>query len=160
MTNRFRRTESPTAQDLMHETKLLIPLWMQVSTAADLLEEAEIGVAPVVDSRGRCVGLFMVDDYQRWLDRGESDAEPVLECHPLMGSDAANEVRHHISGQFAAAMQDTSVDELALRLDAAEKPYLVVLDRQTRPRGIVCALDVLTTESNGAQRHRELVVAN
>jgi hypothetical protein len=31
-------------------------------------------------------------------------------------------------------------------LNEAEDPFLVVLDQQRRPRGIVCALDVLAAE--------------
>ena len=70
-------TRPPTARDLMRETELLIPLGMSIGAAGGLLDAAGGGVAPVVDSRGRCVGVFTAADYRRWLDRVGSDADLV-----------------------------------------------------------------------------------
>lgn len=160
MTERDPRPAPPTAQDLMRETELVIPLGMSVGAAAGLLEAIGGGVAPVVDSRGRCVGVFTAADYQRWLERSGSDDNPVPERHPVTGSASVNEVRYHITGRFAAALPDTGVQELMHRLDGAVDPFLVVLDRQARPRGIVCALDVLVAESDCTRAEGELVTAN
>jgi hypothetical protein len=49
--------------------------------------------------------------------------------------------------QFAVATPGAGVSELRHRLSGGEDPFLV-LDQQGRPRGIVCALDVLVAESN------------
>src|SRR5690349_11131181 len=107
MTERHPRPAPPTAQDLMRETELLIPLGMSVGSAGGLLEATGSGVAPVVDSRGRCVGVFTAADYRRWLDRDVSDADLVPGHHPVTTSASANEVRYHITGRFTAAMPDT-----------------------------------------------------
>jgi CBS domain-containing protein len=160
MTERHPRPAPPTAQDLMRETELLIPLEMSVGAAAGLLDAAGCGVAPVVDSRGRCVGVFTAADYRRWLDRVGSDADLVPGHHPVTMSASADEVRYHITGRFAAATPDAGVQELLHRLEAVADPFLVVLDRQARPRGIVCALDVLVAESGCRRTKRELATAN
>ena len=154
MTERHPRPAPPTARDLMRETELLIPLGMSVGAAAGLLEATGSAVAPVVDSRGRCVGVFTAADYRRWLDRVGSDADLVS------GPASADAVRFHITGQFAAATPDAGVQELLHRLDAAEESCLVILDRQARPRGIVCALDVLVAESGRRRTKRALVTAD
>jgi CBS-domain-containing membrane protein len=148
MSKRNPRPVTPTARDLMRETELLIPLGMSVGAAGGLLEAVGCGVAPVVDSRGRCVGVFTAADYRRWLDRVGSDTDMVT------GPASADEVRFHITGQFAAAMPEAGVQELLHRLDAASDPFLVILDRQARPRGIVCALDVLVAESDCTRSDR------
>jgi CBS-domain-containing membrane protein len=143
MTERDPRAAPPTAGDLMRETELVIPLAMSVGAAARLLEAVGVGIAPVVDSVGRCVGVFTVAYYRRWLDRADRDTEAAP-----AGTD---EVRHHMTRRFGLATPATGVQELLHRLGAAPDPFLVVLDGQRRPRGIVCALDVLVAESNAAR---------
>src|SRR5687768_4557906 len=83
MNERHAPPAPPTARDLMRETELLIPLGMSVGEAGELLDAAGCGVAPVVDSRGRCVGVFTTADYRRWFDRVESDADLVPGRHPV-----------------------------------------------------------------------------
>ncbi len=138
---------SPTARDLMRETAFVIPLRMSVRAAAGLLEAAEVGVAPVVDYRGRCVGVFTTADYRRWLARSGPDAKDLSGRHTVVVAKSRNEVRYHMS-RFSVATPETGVQELLHCLNEGEDPFLVVVDRQQRPRGIVCALDVLVAEAN------------
>jgi len=154
MTERHPRPAPPTARDLMRGTEILIPLGMSVGAAGGLLAAAGCGVAPVVDSRGRCVGVFTAADYRRWLTRAGSGADLVA------GPASADEVRFHITGRFAAAPPEAGAQELLHRLDAAADPFLVVLDRQARPRGIVCALDVLAAESDRTPAGTAAALAN
>jgi CBS-domain-containing membrane protein len=64
--------------------------------------------------------------------------------------------------RFAAATPSAQVPELLHRLREAPEPFLVVLDGQRRPMGIVCALDVLVaaSESNGSRAKGSLLTAN
>jgi CBS-domain-containing membrane protein len=159
MTGRTTRPTRLTARDLMRESELVIPLGMSVGAAAAALEAAEIEIAPVVDSRGRCVGVFTADDYQRWLDRSDPKPELVPGRSRVNGPTRADEVRYHITGQFTAVMPDTGVQELRHRLDGTEDQFLVVLDRQARPRGVVCARDLLVTKSNTARVGSQFALA-
>jgi CBS-domain-containing membrane protein len=159
MRERQPRRSPPTARELMRVAEVLIPLRMSVGAAGGLLEAVGAGVAPVVDYRGRCVGVFTATDYQRWVDRAASEAEPILERSPASGVSSADEVRYHITGQFAPVALDAPVPELLHRLDGGTDPFLIVIDRQARPRGIVCALDVLVADSECTRAGTALALA-
>jgi CBS-domain-containing membrane protein len=148
MPDRSRRLSPPVASDLMRDTDLLIPLGMSIGAARSLLDAVGADVAPVVDSRGRCVGVITGADCRRSFHCVEPEVEAVTKHRAINGAATTNEVRHHITGRFAAATMDAGVQELLDRLDTAEDPFLVILDWQARPRGIVCALDVLAAVSN------------
>ena len=60
-------------------------------------------------------------------------------------------VSYHMNRRFGVATPDAGVPELLHRLSASADPFLVVLDRQRRPMGVVCGLDVLTAESGAGQ---------
>jgi CBS-domain-containing membrane protein len=159
MSERHPRPLPQTARDLMREAEVLIPLGMSVGAAGGLLEAVGAGAAPVVDSRGRCVGVFTAADHRRWLDRVVSDAEPAPAHYPVSDFSSADEVRYHITGRFAPVTPDARVPELLHRLDGARDPFLIVIDRQARPRGIVCALDVLVAESERTRAGTALALA-
>jgi CBS domain-containing protein len=127
-----------TAPDLM-TPPLLLPARMDVTAAASLLDAARARVAPVVDLRGRCVGLFGAADYRRWLDHRRTRNEVVTEWQAVPPAAPPDEVGHHMTRRFAVATPEADVRELAHRLDGVRTPYLVVLDRQRRPRGVVFA---------------------
>jgi CBS domain-containing protein len=130
----------------MREIPLVVPSGMSVSAAASLLDAVGTSVAPVIDSGGRCVGLFGATDYRRWLGRGDSQVEVVAEWQCVPPTSVPNEVCYHMTRRFAVATPEADVHELLHRLKEVEDPFLVVLDRQRRPRGIVWALDVLAAE--------------
>jgi hypothetical protein len=94
------------------------------------------------------------------LDRARRDAGGVPERPLVIGSTSSDEVRYFMTCRFAVATHGTGVQELLYLLNAAADPFLVVLDRQWRPRGIVCALDVLVAESNCARAEGELVTTD
>ena len=61
---------SPTARDLMREWRVALRPDLSVGAAAGLLDGAGADAAPVVDSSGRCVGVFTAGDYRRELALG------------------------------------------------------------------------------------------
>jgi CBS domain-containing protein len=113
-----------------------------VGAAAGLLAAAGAGAAAVVDSGGRCVGVFTASDYRRALSRGGPEA-------PRAG--AAAGVGRHMTRRFGVTTPEADVGELLHRLSVAPDPFLVVLDRQGRPMGVVCGLDVVVAESAGGR---------
>jgi CBS-domain-containing membrane protein len=148
MTKRFPRPAGRTARELMREWEVVLPGGMHARAAAGLLYAVGVDVAPVVGSSGRCVGVFSARDYRRALNRARAGGAggPIL-----FPARPAAEVRDHMTRRFAAAGLEAGADELLHRLARAAAPYLVVLDRQRRPRGVVCGLDVLAA---GATRAR------
>jgi CBS-domain-containing membrane protein len=133
----------------MREIPLAIPSGMSVGAAASLLDAVGTSVAPVIDSGGRCVGLFSGINHRRWLGRAGSRGEVVSEWQAVPPTPIPDTVCYHMTRRFAVATPEAGVYELHHRLKGVEDPYLVVLDRQWRPRGIVCALDVLAAEVEG-----------
>jgi predicted transcriptional regulator len=103
MTDRHALPSAATAQDLMREIPLVIPSGRSVSAAASLLDAVGTSVAPVIDSGGRCVGLFGATDYWRWLDRGGAQCEVVSEWQTVPAAPIPDEVRYHMTRRFAAA---------------------------------------------------------
>jgi CBS domain-containing protein len=152
MTDRYPLLPAATARDLMKEIPLVIPSGMGVGAAASLLDAVGTSVAPVVDPGGRCVGLFGAADYRRWLDSGGPRGEVVTDWQIVHPTTIPDEVSYHMTRRFAVATPEAGVHELLHRLNGVEDPYLVVLDRQRRPRGIVCALDVLAAEAGTSRR--------
>lgn len=151
MTVRHPLPSAATARDLMKEIPLVLPSRMSVGAAASLMDAVGATVAPVTDSRGRCVGLFGAANYRGWLDRGSPRGEVFTEWQavpPTSGSDE-DEVGNHMTRRFAAVTPEADVNELARRFNGVGNPYLVVLDRQRRPRGVVCALDVVAAGAGG-----------
>jgi CBS-domain-containing membrane protein len=135
----------------MREIPLVLPSRTSVGVAASLLDTAGLSVAPVIDSGGRCVGLFGATNYRRWLDRGRTRGEVVSEWQAIPPTSGAeeDEVGYHMTRRFAVATPEAGVHELLHRFNGVGDPYLLVLDRQRRPRGIVCALDVVAAEAGG-----------
>jgi CBS domain-containing protein len=152
MTDRHPLPPAATARDLMKALPLVIPSGTGVGAAASQLDAVGTGVAPVVDPDGRCVGLFGAADYRRWLDGGGTRGEVVTEWQIVHPTPIPDEVSYHMTRRFAVATPEAGVNELLHRLNGVEDPYLVVLDRQRRPRGIVCALDVLAAEAGTSGR--------
>jgi CBS-domain-containing membrane protein len=144
-----------TARDLMKEMPLVIPSRMSVGAAASLMDAVGASVAPVTDSRGRCVGLLGAADCRQWLDRGSPRGEVVSEWQTIPPASVRDEVGHHMTRRFAVASLEAGVHELAHRLNGVGNPYLVVLDRQRRPRGIVCALDVVAAVAGDVEADGE-----
>jgi CBS-domain-containing membrane protein len=150
-------TVRQTARNLMHGARVVVPAGMSVRSAAEVLEAARLRAVPVVDSDGRCVGLFAAHHYRRWADQPADAAEVVSDWQLVApGSD---EVQDHMSRRFAAVTPDAGVPELLHRLRGAADPFLVVLDRQRRPKGVVCGMDVLAAEANGSRDSAGLVAA-
>jgi CBS domain-containing protein len=139
MTARHPLPPTKTARDLMTEPPLVLPARMGVAAAASLLDAARARVAPVVDPRGRCVGLFGAADYRRWLDHRRTRNDVVTEWQAVPGVTTPDEVGYHMTRRFIVATPEAGVRELAHRLNGTKEPYLVILDRQRRPRGIVFA---------------------
>lgn len=61
---------APTVADLMSRDPVRLSEQMPLREAARLLLRAGVGGAPVVDARGRCVGVLSAADVLRWVAGG------------------------------------------------------------------------------------------
>src|SRR5690242_17246026 len=72
-----------TAGDLMSRNVVLLTESMQLREAARLLQQNQVGGAPVVDAEGRCVGVFSAADFLRLAVKRADIAAPAAAAHPF-----------------------------------------------------------------------------
>jgi len=142
-----------TAADLMTCQVVTIPVEMSVLAAAKILAQAKIGGAPVVDSEGRCIGVFSTSDllHRTQLGKWEGHEAPVRVC---VCSDwevvehewdtlPAESVRWYMTGNPVLVRPDTWIGDLARVMVDAQIHRLIVAGVDGRPTGIVSSTDVL-----------------
>jgi len=86
MTTTTRTFLDLAATDLMSRDVVTIPRTMLLREAAHLLRQADATGAPVVDERGRCVGVLSAVDFLRWAeeDRLAVAAHDIRTCRYQM----------------------------------------------------------------------------
>jgi CBS domain-containing protein len=148
--------KTQTAADVMTPEVLMVPEDMTVSELADFLTEHEITGAPVVDQRGKAVGVVSVTD----IAAAHSGTEAVMRRGPhheyFRGGEAvaATEMRgFHVEDderQVAEIMtptifsvpEETPVAQIAKTMIAGRIHRLLVT-RKEKIVGIVTSLDLL-----------------
>jgi CBS domain-containing protein len=140
---------NPTAQDMLTGLGLVIPHGLSVRAAANLLKSAGASAAPVVDGDGRCIGLFSLADYRRWVSRNRKETVIVSDWQLVHDAADRDAVGRHMTRRYAAATPTADLDELAHRLRETPSPCVVLLDRQRRPLGVVRERDIRAA----ARRH-------
>jgi CBS domain-containing protein len=70
-----------TAADLMTRNVVTIHPRLALHAAAHLLRQAGVTGVPVVDDRGRCVGMLSAVDFLGWMEeRRHTEQEPIHTC--------------------------------------------------------------------------------
>jgi len=77
MQTSYKPLSAMTAADVMNSNVISLPQHMPLRDAAKQLAAAGIHGAPVVDSDGRCVGVFSTSDLARWA-RNRASPPPLL----------------------------------------------------------------------------------
>jgi CBS domain-containing protein len=128
-----------------------IPLEISLRAAARLLSQARIGGAPVIDARGRCVGVLSETDFVRRA-REEGRAGPPGGPRPAYVSDwhlmdqqaeSKDQVRRYMSADAVTAAPDTPVGDLVGMMLDRRVRRVIIVDEQRRPLGIVSWTDIL-----------------
>jgi CBS domain-containing protein len=143
---------NPTAQDILTGRAFVIPHRLSVRAAANSLRSAGVSAAPVVDSDGRCIGLFSIADYRRWMNRSRKDTVIVSDWQMVHDAADRDTVGRHMTRQYAATTPTAGIDELLHRIRETPTSCVVVLDRQRRPLGLVRAHDI---QSAAKRNHHE-----
>ena len=86
MTTTTRTILDLAATDLMSRDMVTIPRTLSLREAAHLLRQADVTGAPVVDERGRCVGVLSAVDFLRWAeeDRAAVEVPDIRTCRYQM----------------------------------------------------------------------------
>lgn len=147
-----------TAADVMSRDVLAIPRQMSLRAAAHQLVQAHVSGAPVVDERGRCVGVLSTTDLARWLDGGAQAARPPAAprcfCSDWQVIDPEGLPPDPVSGYMTAdpvtATTDTPVGVLARRMLDAHVHRVIIVSPAGRPVGVVSGTDFLAAVAREA----------
>jgi CBS domain-containing protein len=130
----------------------VVPQDMTLPAAAHVLSRAGVSGAPVVDEKGRCVGVLSTTDFVHFVGDTKSHprqaaipgCERVCEWQLINGSVLPPDaVRLHMTADPVTADGQTPVSDLARRMLDAHIHRIVVVDEQIRPIGVVSSTDIL-----------------
>jgi CBS domain-containing protein len=151
---------SLVAADLMSPAPITIPQEMSLEGAARMLARANISGAPVVDAQGRCVGVLSAHDFLCWAERGSPAAKnrPVRSegyCSAWQISAVEGlpdeAVRNYMTADPVTVPPGETIGVMARMMVDAHIHRLIVLDRASRPIGIVSSTDVLAAVARAAE---------
>jgi CBS-domain-containing membrane protein len=139
----------PTAADLMNRALVTVPHRMTLRGAAKVLARWQAHVLAVTDDRGQFAGMLSAADLLGWVagDEQNQDTGARSEWHLLAPVGGRNdEVRWHLAANPAVAVPSASLFDLAWLMHRARTGWVVILDEQRRPIGVVSAVDLLAAD--------------
>ena len=141
------RLRQLTAQDLINGEIIVLRATATMNDAAHVLAKHSIGIAPVVDEKGCCIGVISPRDFLAYeLDRtgdvsGDAraanltgDGTPFLPCMS---------VKRYMSTAVQTVPADTRLKRIIEVMLGGRIHHLVVLNEQMAPLGVLSTLDVL-----------------
>jgi CBS domain-containing protein len=140
-----------------------LPRDMVLSDVVRVLEQFQIGGAPVVDEQGRCIGVFSTADFLRYMQPGNRTARmppPVPGCacsewkiiyYDDWDSFPAESVYHYMTADPIVVAPTTPLGELARIMVDAHIHRLIVADADRRPIGMVSSTDVMAAVARAAR---------
>jgi CBS-domain-containing membrane protein len=142
------RLHQLTAGDLISGEIIVVQSTDTMHQAACKLAEQSVGLAPVVDEAGRCVGVISSRDFIAFEVDRTGDALPAHAKQANLSSDATCMPWDSVARFMATAVQTVSFDLPMRRICeimlAEHIHHLIVLDEQTKPIGVVSTLDVIS----------------
>ncbi len=141
--------------DVMNRDVVTVSANSDMSDAARVLFEHGIHGMPVVDERGKCVGVLSLTDFSRRNQLLSTNAglpslvhEFVLERHKEAGTvhierKVEGYVRKHMSDAVQSIGAEQSLLDASRYMDSERIHRLIVLDEAACPVGIISALDII-----------------
>jgi CBS domain-containing protein len=138
----------------------LLPQHMSLQAAARLLSRDQISGAPVVDDRGRCVGVLSTTDYLRWVERqgrpveASRDAPECVCAWQVINVETLphDAVASWMTRDPVTATPETRIGDLARAMTDAHIHRIVVVDVERRPVGVVSSTDILAAVARTSER--------
>lgn len=144
----FARLTQLTAGDLIGGEVISLPSSATMYEAARVLAAQLIGLAPVVDEAGRCIGVLGLRDFVNYeLDRiGEDvpcgrktnkppEGERLLPCTSVL---------RFMSTAVQTVPFDAPLKRVVEMMLGGQLHHLVVLNKEAKPIGVLSTLDVLS----------------
>lgn len=123
-----------------------------MAEAADQLSHHQVTGAPVVDEQGLCIGVLSGSDFilLKAEELEGTDVRHVLSSHHPEGCFSIDEVGHDLvrrrmSSAVQTISENTSLLTAARCLCNEHIHRLVVLDKSSKPIGVLSSLDLVAT---------------
>jgi CBS-domain-containing membrane protein len=150
-----------TASDLMSRTIIAIPQETPLPVAVEMLAQAQLKEAPVVDSGGRCIGLFSTANLAQRAQLAKRAVQQAPTIPGCVCSDwgvvehdwdtlPADAVSWYMTAAPATVSDETQICELAKKMTDGHFCRLIVVDAERHPVGIVACADVLAALARSA----------
>lgn len=147
-----------TARDVMTQEVLLIPQHASLRHAAHMLAQGHVSGAPVVDDKGRCIGVISTTDFVRWVDDEQHHCSPrggeaVCSDWEVVCSDRlpADEVGTFMTADPVTVTPEATITHVARMMLDAHIHRVIVTDSEKRPIGVVTSTDVLAAVARLAE---------
>ncbi|MDZ4658892.1 MAG: CBS domain-containing protein [Bythopirellula sp.] len=146
------RLKSLKVYDAMAHSLITVSANSTMSEAADVLCEHRITGAPVVDERGKCVGIISGSDF---IHCKAEELDGSRTRHMLVGGSpygafCIEEVQHdlvrnHMTPSVKTIQESTALLQAARCMCHEHIHRLIVVDESARPVGILTSLDLVAT---------------
>jgi len=138
-----------TAADVMSRDVVVVPLDMDLRSAAHLLSQARVSGAPVIDRLGRCIGVVSATDFVHWAEDVREGARRARACvcsdwQVIDPSELPTDaVAAYMTADPVTAPDTTPLADVARMMLDAHIHRVVIVDENNRPLGIVSSTDIL-----------------
>ncbi|HEX5443555.1 MAG TPA: CBS domain-containing protein [Pirellulales bacterium] len=153
MNSAIERLLSLRVSDVMTRDVVTVPASQAMPVAAAMLVDSRISGAPVVNERGRCVGVISAADFARRAVWAAAEARPkgADEGCPLSSDETDGDRRRPATDLVASYMSPAvhsmnvgrPIMEAARQMCQHHVHRLVVLDDDGRPAGVLTSLDLV-----------------
>jgi CBS-domain-containing membrane protein len=159
------RLQSLRVADVMSRQVVPLYTYQTMGEAAAVFAEHRISGAPVLDERGRCVGILSTADfvcpdrpgeYPASITAGETTVPRRGPNGPWEIQDVSpNRVSVHMAPAVQSVAAQTALVEAGRMMCAQHVHRLPVLDNQGRPQGIVTSLDIVAAVVKAVEEQRQ-----
>lgn len=152
----FDRVQDLLVADVMSRDVAVIQETAVMDEAAAILTACGVTGAPVVDLRGRCIGVLSTTDMMRF---NKSDAAFARGC-PQNDDGGCwelpwNSVQRYMTTPVHTISPAAPIMQAAELMCAEHIHRLIVLDDREMPVGLVSALDVVAAFAHAVEEHRQ-----
>jgi predicted transcriptional regulator len=156
MTHCTTRLADLRVEDAMAREVIAVSVHSTMSEAADVLMEAGISGAPVVDHEGRCVGVLTGCDYVRERAAAHDEDGGAISLRGDAGGfrvwiEDQDLVRRRMSTGVQTIDRRRSLLDAARFMCGQHVHRLIVVDANHRPVGLISSLDLVAAVLNVAQ---------
>ena len=151
--NAIERLESLTVGDIMTDTVVQVGTHHSMCEVARTMRESRVSLVPVVDDRGRALGVLSAYDFVlREAERCDNLSDSQTACDDTNASESPAGI--HMTRSIQSIAAGASVLEAAQLLFSEHLHRLLVLDAKGRPQGVVSTMDVISALVNSVEEMR------